>query len=78
MTTEFKISNVKLELKYKGSYAKIFLILNEDRIFSEVYETNDSRGMVGTDYFLKISECPDTNLLEEILKIKNVTLVNQK
>lgn len=78
MTTEFKISNVKLELKYKGAYAKIFLILNEDRIFSEVYETNDSRGMVGTDYFLKISECPDTNLLEEILKIKNVTLVNQK
>ena len=78
MTTEFKISNVKSEQKYKGAYAKIFLILNEDRIFSEVYESDDSRQMVGTEYYLKISECPDTNLLEKILKIKNVTMVNLK
>lgn len=75
MTTKFKISNVNSSNKYKGAYAKIFSILNEDRIFTEVYETDDSKGLVGKDYFLKISENLDANLLEKILKIKNVTLV---
>ena len=72
---EFKISNVTKENQYKGAYAKIFSILNEDRIFTEVYETDDSKGLIGENYFLKISEVSDANLLEKILKIKNVTLV---
>jgi hypothetical protein len=71
----FKISNVNNENKYKGAYAKIFDLLNEDRIFVEVYETENSRGLVGNDYYLEISETPDATLLEKILKIKNVTLV---
>ena len=72
---EFKISNIKNESKYKGAYAKIFSILNEDRIFTEVYETDNSKGLVKNNYFLEISETPDANLLEKVLKIKNVTLV---
>lgn len=77
MTIEFIISNVNLEQKYKGSYARIFSILNEDRIFLEIYETEDSKGLIGTDYFLKISEFPDANILQKILKIKNVTIANK-
>jgi hypothetical protein len=68
----FIISNINNENKYKGSYAKIFYILNEDRLFSEVYETEESKGLIGTDYYLMISETPESNLLEKILKLKNV------
>ena len=75
MTTKFKISNVTSATKYKGAYANIFSILNEDRIFTEVYETEDSEGLIGKNYFLSISENPDSNLIEKILKIKNVTLI---
>ncbi len=68
----FIISNINNENKYKGSYAKIFDILNEDRLFSEVYETEESKGLIVTDYYLTISETPESNLLEKILKLKNV------
>jgi hypothetical protein len=69
----FKISNVNNENKYKGAYAKIFFLLNEDKIFTEAYETENSIGLVGNDYYIEISETPDANMLEKILKIKNVT-----
>ena len=72
---EFKISNVNSWNKYNGAYSKIFSILNENRIFSEVYEADDSKGLIKNTYFLKLSETPDCDLLEKILKIKNVTLV---
>jgi len=74
MKNQFKISNVNSSNKYNGAYAKIFLILNEDRIFTEVYELDNSIGLIGSEYFLEISELPDCNLLEKILKIKNVTI----
>ena len=75
MTTNFLISNVTDKNKYKGSYAKIFCILNNERIFCEVYETENSIGLIGTDYFLEVSESVDCDLLEKILKIKNVKLI---
>lgn len=71
---ELIISNVKPETKYKGAYAKIFNILNEDRLFCEVYETENSKGLIGNEYYLEISENVDSNLIEMILKIKNVKI----
>jgi hypothetical protein len=70
----FKIERVKEDSKYKGAYAKIFKILNHDRIFNEVYETDDSVGYKNGVYWLTISETPDWNKLESILKIPNVTI----
>lgn len=74
METTFIISNVKPENMYKGSYKRIFDILNKERIFSEVYESDDSVGMIGNDYHLTISETPDVHEIEQILKLKNVTI----
>jgi len=71
---KFKIENVNPENKYLGSYKRIFDILNKDRIFSEVYETEESKGFLNGVYYLEISENPDFNILEQILKIKNVKL----
>ena len=73
--TTFKISGVTFTTKYNGSYASIFRLLDRDRIFTEVYETEDSKGLVGNDYFLTISETPEPNILEQILKLKNVELL---
>lgn len=73
---EFIINNVRAEKKYKGAYETIFSILNDERIFTEVYETEESIGLVGTQYFLTISETPSPAQLEKILKIKNVTIAN--
>ncbi len=76
--TTFKITNVKEDKKYKGSYSKIFKILNRDVIFGEgIWETDESKGYVNGVYFLQISDQPQPNQLEEILKIKNVELINQ-
>lgn len=72
---KFIISKVNAENKYKGAYAKIFDIVNADRLFSEVYEVEGSKGLIGNEYHLELSENLDINLLEQILKIKNVTLV---
>ncbi len=74
MKTKLKISNVNFINKYNGAYAKIFSILNEDRIFSEIYETEDSKGLIDNNYFLELSENIENNMLEKILKIKNVTI----
>lgn len=73
---KFIISNVNSENKFKGAYSKIFEILNADRLFCEVYESEDSKGLIGNEYHLKISETPDFNLVEKILKIKNVKISN--
>lgn len=73
---KFIISNVNSENKYKGAYSKIFEILNSDRLFCEVYEVENSIGLIGNEYHLEISETPEFNLVEKILKIKNVKLSN--
>jgi len=70
--TQLIISNVKKENKYKGAYAQIFNIINEDRIFTEIYETDSSIGLVDNTYYLQLSETLDSNLLDKVLKIKNV------
>lgn len=72
----FKISNVKNENKFKGSYRRIFQILNSDRIFCEVYETDESKGLIGSDYFLEISQNPDSDKLEKISKLNNVIILD--
>ena len=77
--TNFKISNVKKANCYNSSsaYAKIFRILEADRIFTESVETEESIGFVDGDYFLEVEEDVDFDHLEKILKIKNVTLINK-
>ena len=77
-TLTFKIERVKTEKKYSGAYKKIFDILNRERTFSEVYETDDSVGFVNGTYWLTISETPDWNDLEAILKIPNVSIAKEK
>ena len=74
--TTLKISNVTQSNKYKGAYEKIFSIVNRDRIFVEVHETEESVGLLGNVYFLELSENIDQNLIDEILKIKNVEVCN--
>ena len=71
---EFIISNVNENNKYKGTYAKIFDILNSERIFVEVYETENSKGLIGNEYHLEISEEPSPNIIEKIIKLKNVKI----
>jgi len=39
-TMKFRISDVQKENKYKGSYARIFKILDRDRIFTQAYEVD--------------------------------------
>ena len=46
MDTQIKISNVKSNKIYQGAYKKIFAILNEDAIFCERYETDESVGYI--------------------------------
>jgi hypothetical protein len=70
----FKIEGVKEDKKYQGAYKKIFDILNRERTFSEVYETDDSVGFIKGTYWLTISESPDWNILEAILKIPKVSI----
>ena len=76
MNTKLKISNVTYSNKYKGSYERIFAIVNQDRIFVEVYEAEEGVGLVGDTYFLELSEAIEPTLLDAILKIKNVETDN--
>lgn len=71
-TTKLRITNVNENNKYKGSYKKIFDILNEDRIFTESYETEKSIGLKKSIYYLEVGENIDSDKMELILKLKNV------
>lgn len=73
--TNIIISNVKEDKKYKGSYAKIFRILNADSIFVERYETDESIGFKDGKYFLEIEGTIDSNEWDKISKIKNVEIL---
>jgi len=73
--TNIVISNVKEDKKYKGSYARIFKILNADSIFIERYETEESVGFKDGKYFLEIEGTIDCFELEKISKIKNIEIV---
>ena len=76
MDTQIKISNVKSNKIYQGAYKKIFAILNEDAIFCERYETDESVGYINGDYFLTIEGSLDAREEELITKIKNVKILN--
>ena len=76
MNTKIEISNVKEENKYKGTYKRIFNILNRDSIFVERYETDESIGLVDSTYYLEIEGTIDSSEEEEISKIKNVKIIN--
>jgi len=73
-TTKLKITNVNENNKYKGSYKKIFDILNEDRIFTESYETEKSIGLKKSIYYLQVGEHIYFDKMERILKLKNVKI----
>tara|TARA_R110002072_G_scaffold286508_1_gene451578 strand:+ start:119 stop:346 length:228 start_codon:yes stop_codon:yes gene_type:complete len=74
MNTQIEISNVNEAKKYKGAYASIFRILNADSIFTERYETEESKGFVNGTYFLEVEGDLDANEYEAISKIKNVII----
>lgn len=76
MDTIIKISNVKQNNPYQGAYKKIFAILEEDMIFCDRYETEDSKGYVDGDYFLTIEGSIDAREEELISQIKNVEILN--
>lgn len=74
MNTQIEISNVKEDKKYKGAYASIFRVLNSESIFTERYETEESKGFVNGTYFLEVEGDLDANEYEKISKLKNVTI----
>ncbi len=59
--------------RYKGAYARIFKILNRGSIFVEPYWEEDHTLENGV-MILEINEEPTDDQLQEILKIKNVTI----
>lgn len=83
MKTTIKIKNIKnptdierggVKNMYKGSYKKIFDILNSDSIFNEV--CSDNEFLIGNDLTIVFEQYTiDCNQLEQILKIKNVELI---
>ena len=73
-TTKLRIANVTEKNKYKGSYKRIFDILNEDRVFTESYETEKSIGLKKSIYYLEVGEHIDPDKMERILKLKNVKI----
>ena len=76
-TTKVIIKNINPHQPYKGTYTKIFNLINNDRIFTEAYETDASVGVVGTEYHLEISETLDYDQFEKIEKMKNVVSIEE-
>jgi|TARA_R110002012_G_scaffold4652_5_gene21357 hypothetical protein len=61
------------------SYKRLFNILNKDGLgFSEVYETNNSKGFDNTNktYHIELSDNPTPTQYEKIIKLKNLTIIN--
>ena len=75
-TTNILIKNVTEGNQYKGSYKRIFSILNKDSIFCETYETERSVGLKDNNYYLEIERTLDCKEVELISKLKNVTIIN--
>jgi hypothetical protein len=75
-TTKVIIKNIDPNNPYKGTYTKIFNLINKDRIFTEAYETDESEGVVGTEYHLEISETLDYDQFEKIENMKNVIYID--
>jgi hypothetical protein len=65
-----------IQNKYKGAYAKIFDILNEDFVFTE-YECEDEE-LIGNDFYVYFNLTPDLDKLERITKIPNVKIISQR
>jgi hypothetical protein len=82
--TVIKISDIKnpneitsggIPNKYKGTYKRIFNILNEDSIFSEVFSEDDY--LIGNDLYVFFNETFDAHIYDKISKLKNVEIVKQ-
>jgi hypothetical protein len=58
---------------YRGAYAKIFDILDEDSIFTQ-WETEEEK-LEGNDLYLYFSNKPDSDKVEKISKIPNVQII---
>jgi hypothetical protein len=78
MTTKIKISNVRADRKYLGAYKKIFSILESNcTLYTDhIYETDESVGLIGSDYFLEISIDLDVDEREQISNLKNVEILD--
>jgi|TARA_R110000787_G_scaffold14823_2_gene45665 hypothetical protein len=73
--TKITIENISATgSPFFGAYKKIFDILEQDSIFCERFETDESIGRVGTTYFLEIDGTIDAAEEEAISKLKNVTI----
>lgn len=67
-----EIKSKGIKNKYKGAYEKIFNILNENAIFIEANVEKEE--LYGNDFYLYFNFNLSVNELEEISKIKNVTI----
>jgi len=57
---------------YKGSYAKIFDILDEDSVLMQA-EASDQK-LIGNDLYVTFDSKPNPSQLEKILKLKDVSI----
>jgi hypothetical protein len=60
--------------KYRGSYATIFDILNDESVFTQ-WETIDEV-LKGNDFYLYFDKKPDNDKIEKISKIRNVEIIS--
>jgi hypothetical protein len=68
------IRNVNQENKYKGSYKKIFDILDEGVVLYNPFGTTYEK-IVGNDFYITITPMPDYDKVEKIKGVKNVDVI---
>lgn len=64
--------------RYFGQYKKVFNILNANRMFTEVYELDNSGNRdANGNYILLISEHPESDQIEKLTKIKGIKIISK-
>lgn len=69
------IKGVTNENKYKGNYKKIFDLIEKDIVFYSPYGTT-SEELKGNDFYITIMPRPESSIIDEISKLKNVEIQN--
>lgn len=72
----YKVGSGGIKNVYRGRYAQIFDILNEDAIFYE-WETTEEI-LIGNDFYLKFKEQPDGDKIRKIKGLKDVEVILNK
>lgn len=62
-----------IQNQFKGRYAKIFDILNEDSIFMQI-EASDEK-LIGNDLYIYFDTIPEESKLQKIRNMKGVDVV---